>query len=229
MPTTGTDAPVLAALEAMLSPHLTAEQAALIFEQGQEAVVFALLCLAKQLAQKSAVVPKAPDPSAPSGQIPPYAKSAPKGRKKPKGAKPGHPGHCRRVPTRTDRREEHTLDACPKCHGPVQRCRKSRTRIIEDIPADINPVVTEHTIPRYWCPQCRQTVEPVVTDALPGSTIGLRVVVLSAWLHYLLGTTSGRLHLKSCSEQHFLEIVLVPTGSEAFVLDADLQRGFVLQ
>jgi hypothetical protein len=28
---------------------------------------------------------------------------------------------------------------------------------------------------------------------LPGSTIGLRVVVLSAWLHYLLGTTLAQI------------------------------------
>jgi hypothetical protein len=65
----------------------------------------------------------------------------------------------------------------------VRPCRSSRTWIIEDIPADITPVVTEHTIPRYWCPQCHDTVEPVVPDALPGATIGLWVVVLSAWLH----------------------------------------------
>jgi hypothetical protein len=92
-----------------------------------------------------------------------------------------------------DRREDHTLTACPKCHGPVRPCRSSRTRVIEDIPADITPVVTEHTIHRYWCPACRETAEPVVPDALPGSTIGLRVVVLSAWLHYLLGTTRAQI------------------------------------
>jgi transposase len=54
-------------------------------------------------------------------------------------------------------------------------------------------VVIEHTIPRYWCPHCRDTVEPVVPDALPGSTIGLRVVALSAWLHYLLGVTRAQI------------------------------------
>ena len=32
-----------------------------------------------------------------------------------------------------------------------------------------------------------------MADALPGSTIGLRVVVLSAWLHYLLGTTLAQI------------------------------------
>src|SRR3954447_9075101 len=184
----GTDTLDSATLQAMLGPQLTAEQATLIFQQGQEAVVFALLSLAKQLAEKRAATMTA-DPSTPSGQTPPYQKPTAKSRAKPKGARPGHPGTRRPTPPRIDTREHHTLEACPKCHGPVKRCRSSRTRIIEDIPADIPPVVTEHTIPRYWCPGCHTTVEPVVPDALPGSTIGLRVVVLSAWLHYLLGTT----------------------------------------
>jgi transposase len=181
-----------ASLNALLGPDLTAEQAALIFQQGQEAVVFALLTLAKQLAEKQSTA-SVPDPSTPSGQTPPYTKPTGKRRARAKGAKPGHPGRRRPAPTRIDQREDHTLSACPNCHEPVRPCRSSRTRIIEDIPADITPVVTEHTIHRYWCPQCRDTVEPVVTEALPGSTIGLRVVVLSAWLHYLLGTTLAQI------------------------------------
>lgn len=193
MATTGTETLDVAPLLALLGPQLTADQAALIFQQGQEAVVFALLTLAKQLAEKSPIASNTPDPSTPSGQIPPYTKPTGKGRAKPKGAKPGHPGHRRPTPPQIDRREEHTLSACPNCHGPVRPCRGSRTRVIEDIPADITPIVTEHTIRRYWCPQCRDTVEPVVPDALPGSTIGLRVVVLSAWLHYLLGTTLAQI------------------------------------
>jgi transposase len=175
MATAGTETLDTASLQALLGPQLTEEQARLIYEQGADAVVFALLSLAKQLAEKQVVVPTT------------------KGRAKPKGAKPGHPGHRRPTPLRIDRREEHTLSACPKCHGPVRACRSSRTRIIEDIPADITPVVTEHTISRSWCPHCRDTAEPVVPDALPGSTIGLRVVVLSAWLHYLLGVTLAQI------------------------------------
>lgn len=193
MATAGTDTLDTASLQALLGPQLTAEQATLIFQQGQDAVVFALLNLAKQLAERPTTPSAAPDPSAPSGQTPPYAKPTAKRQAKPKGAKPGHPGHRRPTPTRIDRRETHSLETCPKCHGSVQPCRSSRTRIIEDIPADITPVVTEHTIPRYWCPHCRVTVEPTVPDALPGSTIGLRVVVLSAWLHYLLGTTLAQI------------------------------------
>jgi transposase len=193
MATAGTDTLDTASLQALLGPHLTAEQATLIFQQGQEAVVFALLSFARQLAEKQVGPSAAVDPSTPSGQTAPYAKPTGKGRAKPKGAKPGHPGHRRPAPTRIDRREDHGLSACPKCHGPVRPCRSSRTRVIEDIPSDITPVVTEHTIRRYWCPHCRETVEPAVPDALPGSTIGLRVVVLSAWLHYLLGTTLAQI------------------------------------
>ena len=192
MATKGMEALDAASLQALLGPELTAEQAALIFRQGQEAVVFALLTLAKQLAEKQAVA-SAPNPSTPSGQAPPYTKPSANRRAKAKGAKPGHPGHRRPAPTRIDHREEHRLSACPKCHGPVRPCRSSRTRVVEDIPTDITPVVTEHTIHRYWCPQCKNTVEPVMADALPGSTIGLRVVVLSAWLHYLLGTTLAQI------------------------------------
>jgi transposase len=193
MATAGTETLDTASLLALLGPQLTEEQARLIYEQGADAVVFALLALAKRLAPKPVPIATTPDPSAPSGQTPPYIKPTTKGRAKPKGAKRGHPGHRRPTPPQIDRREEHTLSACPKCHGPVRACRSSRTRIVEDIPADITPVVTEHVIPRYWCPQCRDTVEPAVPDALPGSAIGLRVVVLSAWLHYLLGVTLAQI------------------------------------
>ena len=139
-------------------------------------------------------MPKGPDPSAPSGQTPPYAKPPAKRRTKAQGCQAGT---SRTAPPRTDAdrppRGTRARRPVPKCHGPVRPCRGSRTRVIEDIPADITPVVTEHTIHRSWCPQCRTTVEPTVPDALPGSTIGLRVVVLSAWLHYLLGTTLAQI------------------------------------
>ena len=69
MATTGMDTLDAATLQAMLGPGLTAEQAALIFQQGQEAVVLALLTLAKRLAEKQAIA-VSPDPSAPSGQTP---------------------------------------------------------------------------------------------------------------------------------------------------------------
>lgn len=177
----------------LLGPQLTPDQARAIYQAGPEAVVFALLTLARTAAASSPVPPKPTiDPSCPSGQTPPYTKTNRKRRGKRPGAKPGHPGQRRAMPE-PNAFATHTLDTCPNCLESVALLPTTRTRIIEDIPEHITPVVTQHTIHRYYCKTCRKAVEPTVTDALPGAQIGLRVVVLAAWLHYLLGTTLSQI------------------------------------
>ncbi len=140
----GTETLDPASLQALLGPQLTAEQAHLIYEQGADAVVFALLSWAKPRAERPVGVSATSDPSTPSGQTPPDVKPTTKARGKPKGVKRGHPGSHRPTPPRIDRREEHPLSACPTCHGPVRPCRASRTRIIEDVPADIQKIRDLH-------------------------------------------------------------------------------------
>lgn len=173
---------------------LTEEQARQIFALGEEAVVFVLLQLAQRLAMASGVAAgKSFDtPATPSGMKPPYAKPTSSRRRKKPGQKPGHPGCRREPPARIDVRETHRADVCPDCGGPLGRCTETRTRYTEDIP-EVQPVVTEHTIHRDWCPQCRRKVEPAVTTALPGATLGNRLLVLTAWLHYALGNTLGQI------------------------------------
>jgi len=122
MPTTGTDAPNLTAFEAMLGPHLTADQAAFFFKQGQEAMVFALLALAKQVAEKTAC----PDGALNTTEALPTVKfDLPVGLEKgsgtfcrngPKGASHKRfltpfptPRHCRPPPMRIERREDHRI------------------------------------------------------------------------------------------------------------------------
>src|SRR5512145_3395288 len=99
----GTDAPPTLSPEAMLGPQLTAEQARTIFRQGEEAVVFALLTLAKMAAPTSG-----PSPTTPSGMTPVYQKPAAKNRRKKAGRKAGHLGSRRPPPTQIDRHEVHT-------------------------------------------------------------------------------------------------------------------------
>ena len=177
-----------------LGAMLTEEQARRIFSQGEEAVVFVILELAKQLAEQKAA--SAADshqtPSTPSGMKPPYTKPPPKGRKKKPGRKKGHSGTRRKTPDHVDWQMDHRADCCPDCGGPLNRCNETRTRYTEEIP-DIKPEVTEHTIHRDWCPKCRKKVEPTVSNALPGSNLGNRVLVLSAWLHYALGNTLSQI------------------------------------
>jgi transposase len=183
-------------LDIPLGPALTEEQARTIYAQGEETVVFAVLTLAKMLAEQQAVMAATSHqtPSTPSGMKPVYQKPAASTRgKKTPGRKSGHPGSRREAPGRIDRREEHRAEACPHCGGALCRCEETRTRYTEDIPETIQPVVTEHTIHRDWCPRCQKKVEPVVSEALPGATLGNRVLVLSAWLHYALGNTLSQL------------------------------------
>lgn len=175
----------------MLAGRLTAPQAAVLAAAGPEAVRLALPAASVRIA---ALGRGGPSPSTPSGAVPPHLKPPAgkrRGRKKP-GAKDGHAGSRRKAPPRVDARAEHRLAACPCCGGELQRCQRQRTRLIEDIPREITPVVTEHTLHRDYCPQCRKHVEPVVPDAMPDATLGHHVVALSSWFHYGLGVTIGQ-------------------------------------
>ena len=121
--------------------------------------------------------------------VPIYTKPNTIKRRKKPGARQGHPGRRRKAPARIDKQETHRLKRCPCCGGPLQRCQRHRTRTIEDIPEEIQPVVTEHTIHRDYCPKCKKDVEPVVPDAMPGATLGHHVIALTSWFHYGLGIT----------------------------------------
>ena len=177
-------------LDEVLGSSLTEEQAREIYRQGEEAVVMALMTMAGKLGALQRPVPA---PTTPSAMIPPYQKPPAKGSRKKPGAKQGHEGHRRAPPARIDQRHAHRLPCCPHCQGRLKRCRQTRTRYIEDIPAGITPVVTEHTIHRDWCPRCKKLVEPKVPDALPGATLGNRTVTMTAWMHYGLGNTLSQI------------------------------------
>jgi transposase len=127
--------------------------------------------------------------STPSAMQPVYSKpSAAKRRRKP-GRKDGHPGTRRPAPVRIDRVVEHKLTECPTCHNPLGEPCGKHSRIVEDIPP-VKPEVTEHVIYEYKCSPCQAKVEAAMTEALPKATLGLRLTLLSAFLHYALGMTT---------------------------------------
>jgi transposase len=177
-------------VEAILaSGTITEEDARRIYALGSDAVVFALLAMKAQqhIAPASGL-------SQPSATIPPYEKPSKKSsRKKKPGRKPGFKGTSRKTPERIDREQTHTLTECPDCGGAVSQEKTPRVRVIEDLPESSTSEVTKHTIYRAWCATCRKKVEPVVTDALPNSQIGLRLMAFTAWLHYALGTTISQI------------------------------------
>jgi transposase len=187
------DLPTL--LTAALAGTLTEAQAAALPALGAEAIVAFAMAMAGRVAGLlgAAAAAAAAAVSTPSGMKPVYQKPAvDKRRRKAPGAKPGHKGARRKVPVTVDRKVEHRLDACPCCGGGLQRCDRTRTRLIEEIPQDIKPEVTEHTIHRDYCPKCKKHVEPVVPDAMPGATLGHHAVALSSFFHYGLGVSIGQ-------------------------------------
>src|SRR5579875_2113621 len=128
-------------------------------------------------------------PSTPSATKPIYHKEPIPRRRKKTGARNRHQDSRRPQPPVIHQRMVLRLERCPVCQSRLNPCQQTRTRIVEDLPERIDPVVTEYTIHRDGCPPCRQRVEPKVTKTLPDAPIGNHVLALSAWLHYGLGVT----------------------------------------
>ena len=126
-----TEQNILAGID--LTAGLTQPQAEQIYEQGREAVVFALLKQAQMLAEKNNLqVAIATDPSTPSAQKPVFAKPNKNDKKRSKkpGCKKGHKGFRRQQPEKINRTVEHRADSCPDCGGKLNKCSQSRERII---------------------------------------------------------------------------------------------------
>lgn len=170
---------------------MTRDEAKAILAMPEDKAVSIIVTLADK-AEKYDQICGGVSPTTPSGMIPPYLKPAHRQRKKKPGRKKGHQGAARKSPDMVNDYKKLKLYSCPDCHNQVKKPKKSYKRYIEDIPP-IEPVVTEHTVYGSWCSVCQKYVYPTVTDALPNASIGLRVVVFSAWLHYLIGISVNNL------------------------------------
>jgi transposase len=167
---------------------MTRDEAKAILALPHDKAINAILALAEKAEKYDRLLGDV-SPTTPSGMIPTYLKPPPGRRRKRPGRKTGHEGISRIQPEEVDHFKEHTLERCPQCHTPLKEPVKHYRRYIEDIPPVEKPEVTEHTVYGYWCPQCKKIVFPPVTDALPNAMIGLRMVVFTAWLHYLVGVS----------------------------------------
>ena len=164
---------------------MTRDEAAAIVDLPREQAIDAILAIAEK-AEKFDQLRGDLSPTCPSGMTPPYLKEPGKKRWKKPGQKKGHPGVGRKRPEKIDHYKEHSLDFCPQCQKPLRKPIKSHQRYTMDIPP-VEPEVTEHTVYGYWCSNCKKTVYPKVSDALPNANLGLRVLIMTAWLHYWVG------------------------------------------
>ena len=75
------------------------------------------------------------------------------------GAPQGHEGTTRLTPM-PNKFEELKLDVCPNCNKQLGRPRSVEKKIIEDIPGQQPLVITQFTIPHYFCNHCNAEVIP---------------------------------------------------------------------
>lgn len=129
-------------------------------------------------------------PSTPSGMQAAFTKA--NRAAKPKKEKHKRRGVHRQTPGKVDQTTEHTLTCCPACSNPLPPSSETRERFTEELPV-VEPLVIKHIIHRYWCRACEKIIEAPVVDALPKSAIGLRTVIYSAWLHYILGVSFDKI------------------------------------
>lgn len=164
---------------------MTRDEALAILQLPTEQAIDAILALSEK-AEKFDQLRGDISPTCPSGMTPVYLKKPGKKRRKKPGQKKGHPGMARKRPEKIDHYKNHTIESCPKCQTRLRKPIKSHKRYTVDIPP-VAPEVTEHTVHGYWCPNCKKTVYPKVTEALPNSTLGLSLLIMTAWLHYWVG------------------------------------------
>lgn len=163
---------------------MTRDEAAAILDLPREKAIDAILSLSEKAEKFDRL--HVVTPTCPSGMTPVYLKKPGKKRRKKPGRKKGHPGVGRTRPEKIDHYKKHTLENCPQCNVALRQSIKQHKRYTVDIPP-VKPEVTEHTVYGYWCSYCKKTVYPTVTEAMPNSTLGLSVLIMTAWLHYWVG------------------------------------------
>jgi transposase len=109
----------------------------------------------------------------------------PDGARRSIGGQPGHPKHDRQPfpPEQIRHFEEHTLDACPCCGGPLRR-NGGFANVVQQVDIEKPPLVIEqHTSPEYWCQRCAKAYKaPMPLHIDKGGLVGPELTTLIAFM-----------------------------------------------
>ena len=103
----------------------------------------------------------------------------------------------------TDRKEL-VLDTCPHCEHEVSTSQDVYTTWVEDI-VFAPKTVTEYTVHRHWCTNCRKLVRAPLPNALPGMRLGLNIMIFVLIEHYCAKKTDEQI-ISSLKRYHQLDI-----------------------
>jgi transposase len=101
------------------------------------------------------------------------------------GGQPGHPKHDREPfpPEQVTRFEQHTLDQCPCCGGPLRR-NAHFAKVVQQVDVARPPLLIEqHTSPEYWCENCQKPYKAAMPARIDnGGLVGLELTALIAFM-----------------------------------------------
>ena len=131
-------------------------------------------------------------------EVPAFVRPArAKKRRRKRGRQPGHEGACRPVPDRIDRTEDVPApDRCPRCDEALEPVDRIHEQVVEEIPP-VEPQVVRYCFHGARCPRCRQVHFGYHPDVLPGSPLGMQVMLFVAFRQACM-TRSERLGIVSC-------------------------------
>jgi hypothetical protein len=130
-------------------------------------------------------------------QAAPFARRKRKKHPKSPGRHKGHPAANRPVPEHVDDDIHVPLNACPICHGEVEKVSDLKPQVVIDVspPPDARRRTTRFHNQSGFCPHCRRWVQsrsPEQSSTARGAAgvqIGPQLVSLAVDLHYRVGVT----------------------------------------
>ena len=107
------------------------------------------------------------------------------GKKRKRGAQPGHEQHLRSAfpPEAVNHFQPYTLDCCPECGGSLRLARRPPD-VLQQVEIITTPtIVTEHQGLAYWCPHCRKFhYAPLPEAVVKAGLFGPRLTALVAFM-----------------------------------------------
>ncbi len=95
------------------------------------------------------------------------------------GGQLGHKGYGRKASERIDKKLHIFAVSCPRCKGRLNRSQTTVHHTVEDIPTpqQQQTTITKYEIERQWCRTCKKEVTVQPTGVIPGSRLGLNLIM----------------------------------------------------
>jgi len=96
-----------------------------------------------------------------------------------RGGQIGHKGSGRKFPAGIDKELHVFAEYCSTCHERLNRSKTTVQHTIEDIPAvqQQQTISTRYEIERQWCRTCKKEVTIQPAGVIPGSRLGLNLIM----------------------------------------------------